>query len=307
MFPDHVHLETPSSPCCREATADLERNTAIGRVLEEETAVDLALIKRRLLETSVGNVRGTSRLLEHAAVVLAATRKVSGDGAGDLLEGTLALAVEDGNLATMNVSTVFRYHCKALFQINLLLDVVESHGKVLPVGEVNGGSPKLLVGAVENLEAALVGIALANEGSGLELDLVVAEISGLVPHVQVLVGQVQGPLRILLDTPVEGLDALTTLAIGSILEKLELSATESDLLHEDGCIRDGELKRLEAAIEARGPNVWELENLRPGQVVALDEASVEEGVGSSGIERLESGVERNTAIENDGALGNSAT
>ena len=46
--------------------------------------------------------------------------------------------------------------------------------------------------------------------------------------------------------------------------------------------------------------------MRPGQVVALDEVGVEDGVGRSRVEEGGCGVDRDTAIENDGALGLSA-
>ena len=82
------------------STSHLERNAAVARVLEEETTVDLALIERRLLEASVGNVRGTSGLLEHAHVVLAATRKANAERTGNLLERGLACTVVDGDLAS---------------------------------------------------------------------------------------------------------------------------------------------------------------------------------------------------------------
>lgn len=81
------------------STPHLERNAAVARVLEEETTVDLAFVEGRLLEASVGDIRGTSGLLEHAHVVLAATSEVNVERAGNLLEGGLACAVEDGDLA----------------------------------------------------------------------------------------------------------------------------------------------------------------------------------------------------------------
>jgi hypothetical protein len=189
---------------------------------------------------------------------------------------------------------------------DLLLVVVKSGSKVLPVLEVHGDSPKLGVVAVQDLEAALVGIALSDERSSLELDLVAAEISSLVPDVEVLVGKVQRPLGVLLDAPVESLDTLATLTVGSILEELELCATESKLLLEDGLVGEGDLDSLEAAIEAGGLVGRELEDLRPGQVVTLDEASVEDGVCGGGVKGLGRGVGRDTAIENNGALGGNA-
>jgi len=260
----------------------LERNAAGAGVLKEETTVDLALVKVGLLETSVGNVVSTSGLLEDAHLELTETSKVDGQRSGDLPELLLAGGVEDGGL---------------------VLGVVEGHSKVLPLGLVDLNVPKPLAGTVENLELILVGIALSNERSSLELDLVVAEVGSLVPDVEVLVGEVQRPGGVLLDTPVEGLDTLATLAVRGILEELKTCAAESQLLLEDRLIGDGHLNSLElVAIEARGL-VGELEDLRPGQVVALDEVGVEERVGGLSVEGDGCHVGRDTAVEDDGALG----
>jgi hypothetical protein len=86
-------------------TVHLERNTAVDRVLKEQTTVDLALVKVGLLETSVGNIRSTSGLLEYTHLVLAATLKVDSEGTSDLLEWGLAGRVEDGGFAIGLVST----------------------------------------------------------------------------------------------------------------------------------------------------------------------------------------------------------
>jgi hypothetical protein len=82
----------------------LERDTAVARVLEEQTTIDLALVKVLLLEPSVGDIRSTSRLLEYTELVLAATSKVDGKGTSDLLEWCLSGRVEDGYLARDFVS-----------------------------------------------------------------------------------------------------------------------------------------------------------------------------------------------------------
>jgi len=260
----------------------LERNAAGAGVLKEETTVDLALVKVGLLETSVGDIVSTSGLLENAHLELAETSKVDGQRTSDLPELLLAGGVEDGGL---------------------VLGVVEGHSKVLPLGLVDLNVPEPLAGTVKNLELVLVGIALSNKRSSLELDLVVAEVSSLVPDVEVLVGEVQRPGGVLLDTPVESLDTLATLAVRGILEELKTCAAESQLLLEDRLIGDGHLNSLElVAIEARGL-VGELEDLRPGQVVALDEVGVEERVGGLSVEGDGCHVGRDTAVEDDGALG----
>ena len=277
----------------------LERNAAAAGVLKEETTVDLTLVKVGLLETSVGNVVSTSGLLEDAHLELAETSKVDGQRTSDLPELLLAGGVEDGCLAGGLLVYVFEIGVRG----NVLLGVVEGHSKVLPLGLVDLNVPEPLAGAVKNLELVLVGIALSNKRSSLELDLVVAEVSSLVPDVEVLVGEVQRPGGVLLDTPVEGLDTLATLAVRGILEELQTGAAESQLLLEDGLIGDGHLNSLElVAIEARGL-VGELQDLRPGQVVTLDEVGVEERVGGLSVEGDGCHVGRDTAVEDDGALG----
>jgi hypothetical protein len=57
----------------------------------------------------------------------------------------------------------------------------------LPVLEINGNRVERFAAAVENLEAVLVCVGLADEGAGLELDLVGGVVGGLVPDIQVLV------------------------------------------------------------------------------------------------------------------------
>ena len=72
-----------------------------------------------------------------------------------------------------------------------------------------------------------------------------------MPHVQVLVGEVQRPRWILLDDPVQRLDAFTALAIASIFQELETCATEAILLLEDGFIRNCDFDSgVRAAVEA---------------------------------------------------------
>lgn len=167
---------------------------------------------------------------------------------------------------------------------------------------VDRDAPKELAVTVKNLELVLIGIALSDKRSSLKLDLVVAEVGSLMPYVEVLMGEVQWPGRVLLDAPVESLDALASLAVSGILEELEACAAEALLLLEDGLVGDGDLYSLElGAVEARG-FVGELEDLRPGQVVALDEVGVEDGVGGSRVEEGGCGADRDTAIEDDGAL-----
>lgn len=103
-----------------------------------------------------------------------------------------------------------------------------------------------------------------------------------MPDVQVLVGQVERACGILLDGEVERLDTLAALAVCCIVGELQAGAAESVLLLENALIRDGDLDGcVVSSIEARG-GLGELQDLRPGEVVALDVVGVEERVG--GIE-----------------------
>lgn len=136
--------------------------------------------------------------------------------------------------------------------MNVLGVEVELQGKVLPLSLVDRDAPEELAVAVKNLELVLVGIALSDERSSLELNLVVAKVGSLVPDVEVLVGEVQGPGRVLLDAEVESLDTLASLTVSGILEELEACTAEALLLLEDGFVGDGDLYSLElVTVEAR--------------------------------------------------------
>lgn len=54
----------------------LERDTAVRRVLHEESSVDLTLIQLRRLVSRVDNVRSAGRLFEDTDLELTAARKV---------------------------------------------------------------------------------------------------------------------------------------------------------------------------------------------------------------------------------------
>jgi hypothetical protein len=55
----------------------LERDTTVGRVLQEDTSVDLALVQVRRLVSAVGDIRGSSRLLKYTKLELTATGNVN--------------------------------------------------------------------------------------------------------------------------------------------------------------------------------------------------------------------------------------
>jgi hypothetical protein len=54
----------------------LERDTPVGRILKEDTSVDLALVQIGRLVTGVGDIGSSSRLLEYAELELATSSDV---------------------------------------------------------------------------------------------------------------------------------------------------------------------------------------------------------------------------------------
>jgi hypothetical protein len=86
---------------------DLQRDTAIRRVLKENATVNLALIQVLGLIAIVNDVCRSSGLLEYAELELAATSKVGGFVGCNSLEFGGAGGVVDCNLATKLVSMRF--------------------------------------------------------------------------------------------------------------------------------------------------------------------------------------------------------
>jgi hypothetical protein len=66
--------------------------------------------------------------------------------------------------------------------VDLLLDEVQSNGKILPRGLVNGRRPDDVVLSVRNLECILVA-RLANKRTRLEVELVGAVVGCFMPDV----------------------------------------------------------------------------------------------------------------------------
>lgn len=186
---------------------------------------------------------------------------------------------------------------------SILLGVVKLDSKVLPLLVINRNAPNLLARAVEELEVILLAAHVINQRADLELDLVVAVVGGFVPSIEVLVCQVEGTLGILLDREVQSLDTLVRSVLRRVLGELQSCATEAVLFLEDRRITDGHFDRgVGGAIEAGRLCGGEFENLRPGEVVALNVVWVEERVGcvkgGGGLGQ----VGGNTAIKNQGAL-----
>jgi hypothetical protein len=184
---------------------------------------------------------------------------------------------------------------------NVLLGVVELEGKVLPLLVVDGNVPDLLASTVEDLEVVLLARGVVDQSADLELDLVVGVVGGLVPDVQVLVGQVQGPRGVLLHAKVKCLNALAALTLRCVFSKLKTCAAETLLLLEDALIRDGDLYgSVVCAVEAAAI-LRELEDGGPGEVVALDVVGVEDCVGRGSV-KVGGGlgnVGGHTAVEDD--------
>jgi hypothetical protein len=124
-----------------------------------------------------------------------------------------------------------------------------------------------------------------------------------LPDVQILVRQVQRPGWVLLDTPVQRLDSLATLAVGRVVQELQARSSEAVLRHEDGLVGQGHLhSSVLVAIETRCV-VGELENIRPLHVQVLGVVRVEESGRGVGVEGCGRGVLGDTAVKDNLARG----
>jgi hypothetical protein len=241
----------------------------------------LPLIQVAALVPGVHHITGARRLLQHAHLELAATGEVRCQRAGDTLELSIGLRVENGELVG---------------------DVVEFEGEVLPVARRDGDAPQDLASSILDLERVFLCRLVVDQCAGGELDLVVRVVGRFVPDVEVLVGEVQWAGRVLLDAEVQSLDALTTLAVRCVFRELQTCATEAELLLKDALVGDGYLDgSVVCSIEAGGCPSRKLQDRGPGQVVALDVIWVEERIGS--IKESGRRADRDTAFEHDGTLG----
>lgn len=123
---------------------------------------------------------------------------------------------------------------------------MEDTGSELGLEELGDGAG---VNVAEELEGIGVGSVLAEDGTGLEDDLVGAKVGALEENELVLVRQVQGALGILLEGEVQGLDALGRGILAIVAEGQHLGAAEADLdiglaRGEDGLVVDGDLEGL---------------------------------------------------------------
>jgi hypothetical protein len=84
-----------TSPYLQSSIPLLQRDTSISRVLDEQTAVDLAFVEPGLLVAGVDDVGGTGGFLEDTDLVLPSAAVIVGHGTGDGLERIVALGVVD--------------------------------------------------------------------------------------------------------------------------------------------------------------------------------------------------------------------
>lgn len=249
----------------------------------------------------IDNIRSTSGLLQNTDLELTATSEVYASRAGNASKLCCAGRVVDGSLAVMvSVCYIRSIRRSSLAAYDLLLGVIKLNSKVLPLLVIDRNTPDLFAGTVKDLEVVLLGVGVTDQSANLELDLVVAVVCRLVPHIEVLMGQVQRSIGILLDGEVQCLHALVAGILRGVGCELQSCATKSVLLLENGLVGDGDFDgRVGCAVEAAWLSGWKLEDLRPGQVVALDVVWVEEGVGSVEDGGRLGEVCRNAAIEDD--------
>lgn len=94
-------------------------------------------------------------------------------------------------------------------------------------------------------------------------------------------------------------------SIGGVLQELQTCTAEPLLLLEDALVADGDLKGcMVRGVKARLRDIWELEDLAPLEVVALDVVGIVDGVCGVGVElgRVSGPGSWDTTVEDDGAL-----
>ena len=117
---------------------ELKRDAVVLAILEEDTTIDKPLVQLVLLESRIGNIVGTSRLLEHTDLVLSLSAQVTSDRLGSDLERLRALGV-----VGLDGAAVVSYALSFVLLGNgSLLVEVESNGKVLPLALEHGSLPE---------------------------------------------------------------------------------------------------------------------------------------------------------------------
>lgn len=133
---------------------------------------------------------------------------------------------------------------------------VEEDAKVVEDARGEGGAEQevALVDVAKELEGVGVGGVAAEDGAGLEHDLVGGEVVALEEDELVLVGEVEGPGGVLHEAEVEGLDAGGGGVGAGVGGGDELGAAEARL-HvvggggEDGVVGDGDFEGGGAVVE----------------------------------------------------------
>lgn len=117
---------------------ELKRDAVVLAILEEDTTIDKPLVQVVLLESRIGNIVGTSRLLEHTDLVLSLSAQVTSDRLSSDLERLRTLGV-----VGLDGAAVVSYALSSVLLGNgLLLVEVESNGKVLPLALEHGSLPE---------------------------------------------------------------------------------------------------------------------------------------------------------------------
>lgn len=127
-----------------------------------------------------------------------------------------------------------------------------------------------------------------------------------MPHIQILMRKIQRPRRILLNTPMQGLNPPCPLTITLIIQKLQSRAPKAILRHKNRLVIERDFDGgVRVAVEtARG--VGELENVAPFDVQVLGVVGVVERGGRVGVEGVWGGVDGDAAVEDDFAGGDGA-
>lgn len=179
---------------------------------------------------------------------------------------------------------------------------IQGDGKILPLGEVNGRGPQQRGVAVEDLEGVRRHVWIREHGARLEHELVSRVVCRLVEDIEVLVAQVERPGGILLNAPVDRLEALVARAslVGVVGEE-EARSAEAILLLEDGLITDGDLDGLvRGVVESGVGDFREEQDVAPGEVVALGVTGVEQVILDVKVRQSSRGGD--SALEDHGTL-----
>ena len=188
---------------------------------------------------------------------------------------------------------------------NSLLPKIQRNRKILPLFRINPRRPNLLIRPIQHLERVLPQTLLPNHRPRLKIKLIRRIIRRLMPHVQILMTEIQRPLGILLDAKVNRLDP-TRSRTSRVRVALELQpcSAEALLRLEDARVADGDFEGLVGGgvVEAGvGDGFGELDDLGPLEGLAFYVFGVEGG-GGVAVEVGECRGGLDAAVEDDGAF-----